>query len=178
MRLTLGASRFCLVQQLLTESLLLMVLSGGIGLLLHLWLTGPIRGIRTPLFDTSELQLSPDFALFAQAALLSIAATLICGLVPALQSTRPQLLPAIKGLPAHGRSRRLSMRNVIVAGQVAASAMLLMGGSLFMRSLLNMGSADPGFDADRMLAMAVKPVRGRHTPQQERIVRPSLLPGR
>src|SRR5207248_4917604 len=88
-RLALGATRHRLVQQLLMETLLVALVSTGVGLLLFLWLTGALKQINLPLFGPADLNLVPDAALLAQAAALAFLTTLICGLAPALQSTRP-----------------------------------------------------------------------------------------
>src|SRR5262249_28102907 len=138
-RLSLGAGRAHLVRQLLTESLLLSLLGGACGLLLaasanHL-LMGVLPTLRLPI--KADLQLSLDGRVLAFTLALSLATGLLFGLVPALQTSRPELVTALKSQAAPGGApgRRLAGRNLLVAGQVALSLVALIAAGLFLRSL-------------------------------------------
>ena len=153
-RLALGASRSRLVRQLLTESLLLSVVGGAVGLLLALWITDVLKAM-TPLVRIIplNLDLSLDSRVLGFSLLLSLATGLIFGLAPALQASKPDLVPALKDEAAVGgsRSRRLNLRNLLVVAQVAMSLVLLICAGLFLRSLRNAEAIDPGFDPDNVL---------------------------
>src|SRR6185369_8064180 len=153
-RLALGASRSRLVRQLLTESVLLSLAGGVVGLLLALW-TIDLLKTATPASGIFSFTLDYhlDGRVLAFAFALSLATGIIFGLAPALQASRPDLVPALKdevALVAQGRAR-LSLRNLLVVAQVALSLVLLIGAGLFLRSLKNAQDIDPGFEADKIL---------------------------
>jgi putative ABC transport system permease protein len=168
MRLALGASRRRLVQQLLVESMVLALLASGVALLFNFWLNMILNRIRIP---NSEItfQLEPDFRLLLYALSLAIATSLLCGLVPALQATRSRLVPALKDEAQEFGHRRFTLRNFLVGGQIAVSVVLLVTAGLFLRSLLEIGGARPGFDVDHTLVLSVNLVRGQHTGEQEKL---------
>ncbi|MEK6286963.1 MAG: ABC transporter permease [Acidobacteriota bacterium] len=153
-RLALGASRSRLVRQLLTESVLLSLAGGVVGLLLALW-TIDLLKTATPTSGVFSFTLDYhlDGRVLAFTFALSLATGVIFGLAPALQASRPDLVPALKdevSVVAQGR-RRLSLRNLLVVAQVALSLVLLIGAGLFLRSLKNAQDIDPGFEADKVL---------------------------
>jgi predicted permease len=145
-RLALGASRRQLVGQLVTESLLLFALAGAAGTLLARWLVVGLMALvpRLPVqlgFDPRMDWLVLGFALGA-----SLLTGLLAGMVPALQSTRPQLVPALKNDTAGGGSA-LRLRSTLLALQIAFSMLLLVVAGLFARALAHARDIDPGFDA-------------------------------
>ncbi len=153
-RLALGASRSRLVRQLLTESVLLSLAGGVVGLLLALW-TIDLLKTATPTSGIFSFTLDYhlDGRVLAFTFALSFATGIIFGLAPALQASRADLVPALKdevAMVAQGR-RRLSLRNLLVVAQVALSLVLLIGAGLFLRSLKNAQDIDPGFEADKIL---------------------------
>jgi predicted permease len=153
-RLALGASRSRLVRQLLTESVLLSLAGGLVGLLLALW-TIDLLKTATPTSGIFSFTLDYhlDGRVLAFTFALSLATGVIFGLAPALQASRPDLVPALKdevSVVAQGRGR-LSLRNLLVVAQVALSFVLLIGAGLFLRSLKNAQDIDPGFEADKVL---------------------------
>lgn len=153
-RLALGASRSRLIRQLLTESVLLSLAGGVGGLLLALW-TIDLLKTATPSDGIFSLALdySLDGRVLAFTSLLSLATGVFFGLAPALQASRPDLVPALKdeaSAAAQGR-RRFSLRNSLVVAQVALSLVLLIGAGLFLRSLNIAQAIDPGFDAGKIL---------------------------
>jgi predicted permease len=168
MRLALGAGRRRLVQQLLVETMVLALLASCVALLFNLWLNMVLNRIQIP---NSEMtfQFEPDFRLLLYALSLAIVTALLCGLVPALQSTRSRLVPALKDEAQEFGHRRFTLRNFVVAGQVAVSVVLLVTAGLFFRSLLEIGGARPGFDVDHTLVLNVNLVRGQHPGEQEKL---------
>jgi predicted permease len=154
-RLTLGASRWRVVRQLLTESLLLALAGGGAGLLLSLWSAELLQsllpqspdGIRAPL-DTS-----PDVRVLLYTLLLSMMTGVVFGLAPALQASKPDLVSALKDEALGFSWRRLSLRSALVVGQVAVSLLLLVAAGLFLRNLQNTQNANPGFQIENGVIM-------------------------
>ncbi|MGH9943258.1 MAG: ABC transporter permease, partial [Pyrinomonadaceae bacterium] len=156
-RLALGASRRRLIQQLLTESVLLALVAGTAGILVSLWVVDLLTSYTPPTPVPLALDFAPDFRVFAFALGLSIFTGLIFGLAPALQATRSNVMPALKdvGLAADsaGRRRRYSLHNLLVIAQIALSLVLLIGAGLFLHSLQNAQSINPGFRAENVLLM-------------------------
>ena len=101
------------------------------------------------------LDLAPDVRVFAFALLISVTTGVVFGMVPALQETRSDLVPDLKG-SAHNqqkRRRRLDLRSSLVVSQVAISLVLLIGATLVIRSLRSAEAIDPGFEPDRLAVM-------------------------
>ncbi|MGE5244749.1 MAG: ABC transporter permease, partial [Betaproteobacteria bacterium] len=158
-RLALGATRAAIVRQRLVESLLLAGAGGALGLALAWW-TGTLLLKALPFEEAARtLSATPDGRLVLFAVATSVATALLSGLAPALQSTRPGLTTTLKdeagsvaGGGVHARLRR-----GLVMAQVALSVLLLAGAGLFARSLYNLRSLDPGFDADNLLSFSIDP---------------------
>ncbi|HTG18010.1 MAG TPA: ABC transporter permease, partial [Blastocatellia bacterium] len=185
-RLAMGASRSRLVRQLLTESVLLSLAGGVVGLLFALWTIDLLKTATPPdgIFSFT-LDYKLDGRVLAFTFLLSLATGVIFGLAPALQASRPDLVPALKdeaSAAARGR-RRFSLRSLLVVAQVALSLVLLIGAGLFLRSLNNAQSIDPGFNADKILDAQLNINLLRYTKAQGRefyrqvIERIEALPG-
>ncbi|HUQ80253.1 MAG TPA: ABC transporter permease [Gemmatimonadaceae bacterium] len=155
-RLSLGAQRRQLVRQLLTESLVFAVVSGAAGLMLAWWTIGLANRIRLPIdfaFDP-DLRLSVPVLLFTLG--LSLVTGILFGLAPALQSTKPALVPALKGASATGVSRSRATRALVVA-QMALSIILLVSAGLFLRNVRAAVSIDKGFDSENLLLASLDP---------------------
>lgn len=156
-RLALGASRGRLIRQLLTESILLSLLGGLAGLLIALWTARLIVAFKPPLPIPLNLDVPLDWRVLAFTLGIALLTGILCGLAPALQSTRPGVVSALKdeevSLMRH--HRKLGLRNVLVVAQVAISALLLVGSGLFLRSLGNAQSIDPGFKLRKGVAVQV-----------------------
>src|SRR5688572_13766639 len=153
-RLALGAGRWRITRQMLTESLLLSVAGGVTGLLLALWSTDLVVGLipGSVVENLSALNVSPDFRVLGYTLLLSLATGVLFGVVPALQSTRPNIVSALKDEKIRiGRTGRLTLRNVLVITQIAVSMLLLVTAGLFIRNLRNTQHANPGFETDNSL---------------------------
>ncbi|MGH7710021.1 MAG: ABC transporter permease, partial [Gemmatimonadaceae bacterium] len=155
-RLSLGARRGRLVRQLLTESVLFSLLAGGTGLALAWMVIGLANRIRLPM----DIAIDPNLRINATVLVFTISISLLTGivfgLVPALQATRPSLIPALKGeAPAGTRKSRMS-RGLVVA-QLALSLTLLVVAGLFGRSLRSATMIDKGFNSDNLLTANVDP---------------------
>jgi predicted permease len=155
-RLSLGARRSRLIQQLLTESLLFAALSGLAGIALAVVVMRFANRIQLPLdVDFSaDLSLSPLVLVFALGA--SLVTGILFGLAPALQATNPSLIPALKGEAPAGQSRSRASKGLVVA-QMALSIVLLVSAGLFLRDLRNATSVDKGFVESNLLLADVAP---------------------
>ena len=158
-RLALGASRSRLIRQLLTESLILSLAGGALGLLLALWV-GDLMMAFYPVLDFMTVEPAYDLSLDWRVIGFSLAVSLITGfifgLVPALQASKPDLVPTLKGETTGMRGpRRLGLSNVLVIAQVALSLFLLITAGLFIRSVQNAEKIDPGFDTKNILLSSV-----------------------
>ena len=164
-RLALGASRGRLIRILLAESLLLSAFGAAAGLLLTAWVGPLLTQIRIPNAPPlPRLPLLADLNLVWYTLGIALLTCLMCGLIPALQSTRVSITPGLRQNPLlRGRKR---MRSLMVVGQVAASALLLVTCLLFLRSLVYIGTVNPGFDVQHLLTAKITPARSGLTEAQ------------
>lgn len=155
-RLSLGAARRALIRQLLVESFLFALVSGVAGLAVAWWTIGIANRISLPMDITFHpgLTVSPSVLLFSLG--VTLVTGFLFGLAPALQATRPSLVPALKGEEAAGESRSRLTRTLVVA-QVALSIVLLVSAGLFLRNLSQATRIDKGFDADNLLIAQLDP---------------------
>ena len=145
-RLALGASRGSLVRRLLTETTLLGLLAGGAGVGLAVWLLDLLTTADLPLPIPVALDLRLDGNVLAFTLGVSVVAGALLGLLPALQSTRPDVSGALRSESAGGgQVGQLRWRNALVIAQVTISLVLLVGAGLFLRSFQQVQSVDPGF---------------------------------
>ena len=156
-RLAIGAGRARLVYQLLMETMVVSVLGGITGLLFAWWGVSVLLGLLPKNTFPTELHLTPDLRVLGFAFAASLLTGLVCGLVPALQSTRPDLLASLKSETAAARRSRFDPRRILVVAQVAISLLLLIGAGLFVRSLSNLRNLDPGFVRESVLLVSVNP---------------------
>jgi predicted permease len=157
-RLAIGASRGRLIRLLLAESITLSAAGGAAGLLLAWWTLRLVQGWTPPglpLPITLDLAMDQRVMWFTLA--VSVLTGVVFGLAPALQTTRPVLVPALKDDAAGGLRtyRRFGLRNVLLVTQVAVSLVLLTMAGLFVRSLQRAQEIDPGFE--RVRAVIVDP---------------------
>ncbi len=148
-RLAMGASRGRLIRQLLTESVLLALAGGGVGLVLASWARDLLWAMRPPVFNHAGFRLVLDSQVLLFTAALSLATGVLFGLTPAFRATKTDLATDLKeraGAPA-GFHHVWRPRAVLVMAQVAFSLVALIGAGLFTRSLQSAGQIDPGFDA-------------------------------
>ena len=152
-RLSLGAARSRLVRQLLTESLLLAIGGAGSGLMLARWMRDVL--IRYLPADRSlNAPMEPNVLLFT--LVLGVGAALFFGLVPAFQSTIVDVAPAIKGEEIGAKATRILFRKGLVVFQMSLSFLLLIAAGLFLRSLHNLLTIDPGFARENILVASVE----------------------
>src|SRR5438552_1141544 len=159
-RLSLGAGRFRVVRQLLTESLMLASLGGALGVLFAIW------GVRSLTFLLSNGQ--QNFTLHAElnwnvlgvTAALSVVCGLLFGLAPAIQSTRPDVMPALKNSRGGGPRRRA--QHVLVVAQIAISFLILVAAGLFVRTLNNLHSVQLGYARENILLFSLNARQAGH----------------
>jgi predicted permease len=155
-RLALGARRAALVRQLLVESLVFSLVSGVVGLVVATWTIAVVNRISLPVAIPirPELSLSPTVLGFA--LLASLVTGVLFGLAPALQATRPALIPALKGeAPAGGGRSRMS-KGLVIA-QMSLSIVLLVSAGLFLNNLKNATTLDKGFVGEQLLLAELDP---------------------
>ena len=155
-RAALGAGRLRLVRQLLTESFLISLGGGAVGVLLAVWMAGGIeRTIPLEIYRAGKISVDPPALVFTLGICLLTA--LIFGLAPALQSSRLNLTESLKeGSNASGTGfKRRRLQSALVVGQMALSLALLVGAGLMIRSLFELQRVDTGFGADSALTMTL-----------------------
>jgi predicted permease len=153
-RLALGASRFRLVRQLLTESLLLALAGGALGLPPVFWLVKLATAIKTPVNVPFAIEIHVDHRVYIFTFLLSLATGALFGLVPALQATRTDLVPALKDEVSFSGQRRSWLKNGLIVLQIVLSLVLLVGGGLMMRALGRAQTIKLGFDPQRAVEVS------------------------
>lgn len=152
-RMAIGASRWRVVRQLMTESLLLALSGASAGFLLAVWGSRLLVRLLSTAGRPLEIDLSPDFHLLAFTMAVTILTAFLFGLAPALRATRIELNHALKE-QARGAVRgstRFHLGKALMAGQVALSLVLLVGAGLFLATLRNLLSIDPGFSRHNVL---------------------------
>ena len=162
-RVALGAGRRRLVTQLLTESVLLAGTSAALAFFLIHWVTDLFASGRLTLGIPATIDVGVDWHVALFAALVGIGTGIAFGLVPALQASRPDLVPALKGLSGPTRAKRFGARNLLVIAQVAGSLVLLVGATLFLRSLHEAARADLGFDPHNVAVIRLDLAQGQYT---------------
>jgi predicted permease len=153
-RTAIGASRLRIIRQLLTESLLLSVAGGGLGLLLALWGTDALVAFIPDGLPRAE-GVHIDGQVLGFTLAVSLLTGIIFGLVPALQSSKPNLHETLKDAGRGTTSGRHFVRNVLVVVEVALALVLLIGAGLMMRSVIRLTDIPPGFDSENVLTLAV-----------------------
>ncbi|HEV8167909.1 MAG TPA: ABC transporter permease, partial [Pyrinomonadaceae bacterium] len=186
-RLALGANRARLIRQLLTESMLLSVLGGGLGLLLAFWVTDLMQGFVPVLeYHIVDNFFSLDSRALIFTLAISLGTGLIFGLAPAWHSSNPDIVPVLKGDPeaaSRGKRRAFTLRNTLVVAQVSLSLVVLVCGGLFIKSFRKAQTMDPGFDNRNGLILALSPTLIGYEEEQARgfyrqvIERVSHVPG-
>ncbi|MBV9396395.1 MAG: ABC transporter permease [Bryobacterales bacterium] len=155
-RLSMGAGRWRVVRQLLTESVLLASLGGILGLVVAEW---SIHFLAL-LVDNTSVHASLDWRVMRMAGALSLFTGVLFGLAPALQSTRADIVPALKETRRAGRKNRWSAP--LVAFQVALSFLILAAAGLFIRTLSNLQSVELGFNRENLLLFEVNARQAGH----------------
>ncbi len=154
-RLAIGAGRWRLVRQLLTESLVLALVGGGAGLLLARWARDLVWAVRPPIFKYAGFRLDLDTRVLFYSLAVSFATGILFGIIPALRGTRSDLATDLKertGQPA-SRGGLWRARPALVVCQVSLSMVALAGAALFLRSIANATRIDTGFDSSHLAAI-------------------------
>jgi putative ABC transport system permease protein len=169
-RSALGANRMRLIRQLLTESMLLAVTGGVVGVLLAVWAVPTLLAMSPPdLRDFAHIGINWDVLGFS--LVVSLLSGLLFGLAPALHSSPVNLSGALKqgergSTGAHGRTR-----SALVVGEIGLSLVLLIGSGLLVKSFVRLLRVDPGFDPDRLLVFSLGLPPSSTTAQQDQFYR-------
>ncbi|HXD50450.1 MAG TPA: FtsX-like permease family protein, partial [Burkholderiales bacterium] len=147
-RLAMGATRSRIIRQVLIESLALFLLGGAAGTLFAMWITNLLSSVKLPFDLPVFIDLGLDGRVLGFTLLATLATGVLFGLSPALQASKPDLLPALKSDTPGGGATRSRTRNAFVVAQVAISLVLLVVGGLFLRSLMNAARIEPGFNPE------------------------------
>jgi putative ABC transport system permease protein len=164
-RLALGANRGRLVRQLLTESLVLAFIGGGLGVLVAVWLLGGVNGVvaQLPIPMAFDLQIDRRVLLYALGS--SSLAAVVFGLAPARRAARFDVVSSLKH-GTNGSVVRQRLRRGLVVSQIAACSALLVWSGLFARSLGRVADVDPGFDPTGVLLARIEFDDLTHDPTQ------------
>ncbi len=157
-RLAMGASRWRLIRQLLTESILLSTLGGGFGVLIALWIKDSLIAVSDWAGGENTINPRLDLRVLGFTFGLSLLTGLLFGIVPALRATRLDLTPTLKdtGRGSSAGTRSLLSRSLVVA-QVSLSLLLLIGAGLMVRTLINLQRVETGFNERNLLLFNVDP---------------------
>jgi predicted permease len=153
-RLAIGAGRSRLLRQLLTESVLLAVCGGVLGLGLAYWVVDAMMAFKPPMDIPLSTELHIDYRVLLFTAGVSVLTGVMFGLLPALQATNPDLVPALKDETSIGGYRRSWLRNGLVVFQVSLSLLLLICAGLVLRGLQRAQFLSPGFVAQHAIEMS------------------------
>jgi predicted permease len=176
-RLAMGATRPRIIAQLLIESLSLSALGGLAGLAVAFWADRALMKIYLP-SDSGGMNISsaPDLRILLFNLAVTVLTGVIFGLVPALQTTKPNIAGTLKdqagAVVGGGGHHRL--RKGLVVAQVTLSLLLLVGAGLFVRSLANLRDLGPGFPAERLVAFQIDPSLSGYTVEHMKVFYPQL----
>jgi predicted permease len=189
-RLAVGAGRSRLIRQLLTESVLLAGLGGVVGLMLAFWGTDLLVAFMGSGREPITLNVAPDPRVLGFTGAVVVLTGILCGLSPALRSTRMDLTPALKesartlqGVTDGKHALRFGLGKMLVVTQVSLSVLLLAGAVLFVRTLTNLENVNAGFNQRNLLLFGIDPTQDGYKGQrlaafyQELARRVGALPG-
>jgi predicted permease len=160
-RQALGARRARIIRQLLTESLILALVGGSLGIAFasianRLLLRMVSGGLGSSSADTLPLNVSLDLRLLAFTFAVTVATAILFGTIPAFRATRLDLTEALKdGRGPQGAGARNPLAMALVVSQVALSLVLMVGAGLFLRSLMNLNNVEPGFNKENVLRLNI-----------------------
>jgi predicted permease len=167
-RLAVGASRFRLIRQLLTESVLLALFGGAAGLAFAFWAASAFKRVKLPYSFPVNFDMTPDWHVMTLTFALAMVAGVGFGLAPALATTRTDLASTLKeGALAQMRGyRRFGMRNLLMVGQVAGSLTLLLIAGFIIIGFNKTSSVEIAFDPNTMYLVSFDPVRDGYSAEQ------------
>jgi predicted permease len=153
-RLAMGANRWRLIRQLLTESVLLSFVGGVAGVLLAVWIIQLLLAFKPPMDFPLSMDVTVDWRVLLFSLSVSLIVGAVFGLAPALQATRPGLSQALRETSAQGGASRTRLRSVLVVAQIAISLVVLIAAGLVVRTLQQLQTMNPGFDPQNALTMS------------------------
>jgi predicted permease len=173
-RLALGAGRFRLIRQLLTESVSLAMIGGLLGIAFAQWSVGLLIQYLPATLSVADfmIPLAINIQMNVRVLGFALAVTLVTGilfgLAPAIQATRPDVAGALKdeGTSLNAGPRRIDLGKALVVSQVTLSLLLLVGAGLFLRSLRNASTLDPGINAENVVQASMNPELNGYPPAQ------------
>jgi predicted permease len=158
-RLAMGARRIRIISQLLTESILLSVFGGIAGLLFAFWLDSYLLSVLPQGSSPLAINASPDLRVFAFTFGIAVLTGIIFGLAPAFEGMKAELAYTLKDQAGSiTGTGALRLRKCLVVAQVTLSLLLLIGSGLFIRSLQNLRSLDPGFRPTHLVSFSIDPM--------------------
>ena len=168
-RVSIGANRWQLMGQLLTESLLLAALGAVAGLVVARWTLDLIQSL-LPSDSTDMLNYGIDGSVLLFTAALALGTGMLFGLFPAIHSSRPDLIPLLKGQAGQPGGARAAarFRTGLATAQIALSMALLVGAGLFTRSLMNVSRVELGLKVDNLVTFGIAPELNAYTPERSR----------
>jgi macrolide transport system ATP-binding/permease protein len=184
-RLAIGASRGRLVRQLITEALVMSALGAVAGTLIAWWATSLLAAIHLPTPLPLSVDLRIDGRVFAFTLLVTLGAGVVAGLAPALQASKPNLVADLRGesTATNVGAYRWTLRDALVAGQIAVTSVLLVVAALLSRSLVAAQRTNVGFAVDRLAVLSTDTGMLKYSPErsrqfyQEAMARVRALPG-
>jgi len=159
-RLSLGAGRFRVVRQLLTESVMLASLGGAFGVLFAIWGVRALTFLLSKGHENFTLRAELNWNVLGVTAALSVVCGLLFGLAPAIQSTRPDVMPALKN--GRGGGPRHRAQHVLVVAEIAISFLILVAAGLFVRTLNNLHSVQLGYARENILLFSLNARQAGH----------------
>ena len=169
-RMAMGASRRRIIVQLLTESALLAFAGAALGILFAWKATHVLLAMASGGVGPIPLDLSPDVRVLGFTVLLTMTTALFFGMIPALRASRVELTPALKeGRGSVAAPTRNTLSHALIVGQIALSLLLLAGAGLFLRSLVNLGHVDTGFNSHDVTIFFLDE-SGVNLPQDARLI--------
>ncbi len=176
-RISMGAGRLRLVRQLLTESILLALLGGALGLVLTSWGIGLFVALAPDWWPFSQEEILIDGRVLAFTAAVSILTGVVFGLAPALRTSRPNLYESLKeGGRRSTSSGRPVLRNLLIVSEVSLTLILLVGAGLLVRSVMNLRQEDPGYDPTNLLRTGISLQGSEYWERGEKEERRKLAP--
>ncbi|HVW85932.1 MAG TPA: ABC transporter permease, partial [Bryobacteraceae bacterium] len=163
-RLSLGAGRFRVVRQLITESVMLASLGGAFGVLFAMWGMRSLTLLLSNGRENFTLHAELNWKVLGVTAALSVVCGLLFGLVPAIQATRPDVMPALKNGRGGGPRRRA--QHVLAVAQIAISFFLLVAAGLFVRTLNKLHSIQLGYARENILLFTLNARQAGHRPPE------------